>query len=417
MKVAIYTSNLTGLAGIERVVREHLRIFHDHDVATLTFGEVGCDVNVPIKGEARQACVRRALESFAPDVCLLHGVSHVGFNDDITVLKALCIPSVAVCHFSFPSALLLDGDEDANRVFFKGAHQCDVIATVSAIDTMWWRAMGCRAFHVQNPFVHPKMNAERNLGGQKPPRSALWVGRQAQQKQPRAALAAFAEVIRAVPDAHLTMVGGSQKGWGLYCKLAEQLGIAQHVTFLPARDDIAALWNSADFHLLSSITESFCLVLAEAKAWGKPTIMFDIPFLELTETKRGLLVAPQGDVDGLAKQMIRIMTEPGLCERLGAEATESLSAFNDDAVWASWDQLFAALKTGEGGYEVAPELKTVVSQITVAWDNFCERNLWAVDFSRNWQLLFKTSWKPMAKAMLVGVVGVRKIKASLRKLR
>lgn len=415
MRIAIYTGNLSGLAGIERVVREHLRIFASHGAVCEVFGEAGCAHCVPARGIARREAVRALLEAFHPDVCLLHGVSHVGVGDDVATLRELGIPVVAVCHFSFPSALLLDGDEGANRVFLRGARLCDAVATVSSIDARWWRAAGCRAFHVQNPFVHPKMNPGRVSARVSAPRHALWVGRQAQQKQPSAALAAFAAVTRAVPEAHLTMVGGSQKGWGPLRRKARALGIERQVTFLPARDDLSELWDWADFHLLSSVTESFCLVLAEAKARGLPTVMFEIPFLELVGDGRGLLTAPQGDVRGLAEAMLRLMREPGLCERLGAEAKESLADFNDDAVWESWQRLFAALRTGEGGREVASDLRTVVAQTMAAWDNFCDRNLWAVSFAREWSLLTHTSWRPIARGVASLVRAVRALKARLRR--
>ena len=268
---------------------------------------------------------------------------------------------------------------------------------------------------MQNPFVRPKMNAERVLGRGNAPRNALWVGRQAQPKQPSAALAAFAAVTRAVPDAHLTMVGGTEKGWQSLRREARALGIERRVTFLPARDDLSDLWAKADFHLLSSITESFCLVLAEAKAWGKPTVMFEIPFLELVESGKGLLTAPQGDIEGLAQAMIRLMREPGLCERLGVEAKASLAPFNDEAVWQSWQRVFEALKTGQGGDEVSPELRTIVTQTMTAWDNFCDRNLWAVRFTREWSLLTHVSWHPIANAIAWFVRAIRRMKAMLRR--
>lgn len=415
MRIAIYTQNLSGLAGIERVVREHLRIFPAHGAECLVFGEARCEHVVPLRGEARRAAVRALLEAFRPDVCLLHGVSHEGVGDDAAVLKALGIPSVAVCHFSFPSAILLDGDEAANRIFLRGARLCDAVATVSAIDAQWWRALGLRAFHVQNPFVHPKMNAGRALRrGEATVKRALWVGRTAQQKQPSAALAAFAGVSRTLPEARLTMVGGSAKGWRPYAKMARRLGIADKVEFLPARDDLADLWASADLHLLTSVTESFCLVLAEAKAWGIPTAMFDIPFLELTESKKGLIVAPQGDTEALARGIIRVFTDDAYRAWLGHEASESLAPFNDDAVWAGWERLFDALRTGQGGTEVSPEVRTIVAQQTFAWDDFCARNLWALGLTRDWSLLTHTTLRPIARLASALVRALRAAKAFLR---
>ena len=62
MRIAIYTQNLSGLAGIERVVREHLRIFPTHGAECLVFGEAGCDYVVPARGEARRAAAAARAE-------------------------------------------------------------------------------------------------------------------------------------------------------------------------------------------------------------------------------------------------------------------------------------------------------------------------------------------------------------------
>lgn len=413
MRILIYTQNLNGLAGIERVVREHLRIFAAHGAECTVFGEAGCEHNLPPKGVERRKALSELVQQVNPDVCLLHGVSHEGSEDDVAVLRACDVPTVAVCHFSFPSALLLDGDEVANRNFLRGAKSCNLVATVSAIDAQWWCALGCRALHTQNPFVHPTVASVARA--QRIPRQALWVGRVAPQKKPERALAVWAEVVKSVPDAQLTMIGGDTKSWRGLKKLARKLSVANNVTFLPAQDDLSALWQSADIHLLTSVTESFCLVLAEAKAWGLPTAMFEIPFLELVESGKGLVARPQGDIDGLAEGIIDLMQHPDKCRRLGEEAKASLESFNDEAVWQSWQRVFDALRTGQGGTEVSPEVRMIVSQMNLAWDDFCDRNLWAVTFVRDWRLLCRCSWYPVANVIASLVRWVRWVKAAFQR--
>ena len=211
------------------------------------------------------------------------------------------------------------------------------------------------------------------------------------------------------------MVGGTAKGWRPYAKMARRLGIADKVDFLAARDDLSDLWAEADLHLLTSVTESFCLVLAEAKAWGIPTAMFDIPFLELTESKKGLIVAPQGDTDALAQGVIRALSDDDYRERLGREAAESLAPFTDEAVWASWARLFEALRTGQGGTEVSPEVRTIVAQQTFAWDNFCARNQWALDLTRDWSLLTHTSLRPFARFVSAAIRLLRAAKHAIHR--
>ena len=417
MRIAIFIRNLSVLAGIERVAYEQTRIFSAHGAECLLCGDAGEGNVLPVNGEARRIALERLLGDFRPDVFILHFFMHAGFEDDIAVCRKLGVKTVVVSHFSFPSPLLLPCDGYANiyRDFYAAAKKCDVASTVSAVDAQWWRGMGIRTLHVLNPFVHPAVNAgntERH--GEATVRHVLWVGRQSHEKQPELALSAFAEVLKQVPDAQLKMVGGANKYWKPMRKLANKLGIKAHVDFLAARKDLDELWDWADLHLLSSVTESFCLVLAEAKARGVPTVMFEIPFLELVQSGKGILVAPQGDTHALAQQMIRMMTEDGLCNRLGQEARDSIAPFNDNEVWESWGKVFKALETGEGGYEVSPEVRTIVSQMIFAWSNFCDRNLWAVQFVDEWRRLFHFSFKPIARCLFAIVGGIRRLKAYVR---
>lgn len=427
MKVAMYTSQLCYAGGIERVVKELFRIFGERGVQCCavceyglpTWGELGCFACLPQKKEVRCEFLRKWLLAHKPDVFLFHYVKDEKFiYDDLKVLKELNITSFAVMHSSFPSPLLLDGDELLLWTFQRWAKYCNGIITVSKVDMVWWRALGFRAWHIQNPFVHPKMNAlHLSRSSETAPRKVLWVGRQAQQKQPSAALAAFAAVTRTVPDAHLTMVGGSEAGWKRFRRQAKRLGLTEEqVTFLSERDDISDLWEWADIHLLSSVTESFCLVLAEAKAWGKPTVMFEIPFLELVESGKGLVSVPQGDIQALADGMVNLMTHPQRCQQLGKEAQESLTSFNDDAVWRSWQKILGG---GDGlgnsleEVDLPADVRVIITQMAFAWEDFCKRNLWAVVFVRNWRLLFGYSLKPISQLLEWGITLIRRVKRAV----
>lgn len=385
MKILMYLQNPSGLGGIERVARELTRIFAAHGAETRVFCDRGGPNAMPSAGPRREQAVEALVAAFRPDVAILHGVPHAGFEYDLAVFRRRGVPVVAICHFSFPSAMLLDGDERANDDFLARARRCDLVATVSAIDAQWWRALGCRALHVQNPFVPPGKNPEPSRRSREAgTTNLLWVGRNAEPKQPSAALAAFARAVRDAPGLRLTMVGGSDAGWAAIRAEARRLGLADKVTCLGERDDLSALWAEADVHLLTSVTESFCLVLAEAKAHGVPTAMFEIPFLELVADGRGIVTAPQGDVDGLGRALAGLASDAAKRRALGAEAKASLAAFNDEAVWASWQRVFAALASGEGGREKPDAaFATVVAQEFFAWHRFCEKNLWAVQLVRD----------------------------------
>jgi D-inositol-3-phosphate glycosyltransferase len=101
-----------------------------------------------------------------------------------------------------------------------------------------------------------------------------FVGRIQPLKAPDIVLRAAARL----PGVRIVVAGGPS-GSGLaapdgLARLAEELGIASRVTFLPpqSRTDLATLFHAADLVAVPSYSESFGLVAVEAQACGTPVV-------------------------------------------------------------------------------------------------------------------------------------------------
>jgi glycosyltransferase involved in cell wall biosynthesis len=100
--------------------------------------------------------------------------------------------------------------------------------------------------------------------------------RLSRKKRSLALLRAFAKAVRFVagaPPMHLTIAGdGPERGAVL--RLADELGIATHVTLAGHRDreQLRALYASADVFILPSERESFGIAALEARSAGLPVI-------------------------------------------------------------------------------------------------------------------------------------------------
>lgn len=132
----------------------------------------------------------------------------------------------------------------------------------------------------------------------------------------------FAQVVNAVPDARLVLVGG---GYHLEnCRrLASDLGIARSVDFLGIRDDVPALLRSSAIFCLFSEFEGLPTVLMEAQAAGLCVVATDIgPNREaLAPAFHKYLFRP--DSPGVAvDHIVRLLGKPDLRARLGAEGRE-----------------------------------------------------------------------------------------------
>lgn len=104
----------------------------------------------------------------------------------------------------------------------------------------------------------------------------------------------------------------------------DELGLAERVTFLGARHDVAGVLLAADAFVMSSISEGLPMVLLEAMAAGVPCVATAVGGIPgLLGSDRGLSV-PRQDSAALAAAMAAVANSPELRARLVANATENL---------------------------------------------------------------------------------------------
>ena len=172
-----------------------------------------------------------------------------------------------------------------------------------------------------------------------------FVGRIQPLKAPDVLLRAAAELVRRDPRRRLrVLVVGGPSGSGLgqpqaLVGLAEQLGVATAVTFLPPQppDALAEIYRASDVVAVPSHSESFGLVALEAQACGTPVVAADVGGLGVAvrDGVTGLLVASHRTADW-ADALAHIIDHPGRRHAMAAAAPEHAAGF-------SWDRTADAL--------------------------------------------------------------------------
>lgn len=143
-----------------------------------------------------------------------------------------------------------------------------------------------------------------------------FVGRLVPDKGGAVLIRAARRVLDSCPDARFVFVGDgpARSDWEL---LVRDHGIAEKVFFTGAREDIPAVYASLDILVLPSFLEAFPMCLLEGMASGIPVIasrVGAIPTL-IDHESTGLLVEPR-DVDGLASEILRLLHDPMLANRI-----------------------------------------------------------------------------------------------------
>jgi glycosyltransferase involved in cell wall biosynthesis len=154
-------------------------------------------------------------------------------------------------------------------------------------------------------------------------RRLLHVGRLGKEKSVDMVIRALAE-IRKVSDAHLALVGMGPEQGELE-RLAQQLGVAEHITFVGpvAYEKIGGYYRMAELFLFASETETQGLVIWEAQAVGVPVVAVGAEgTLQGVEAgSSGYLVAP-GDYRSMAEKALELLQDEALRQRFSRRARQ-----------------------------------------------------------------------------------------------
>lgn len=188
---------------------------------------------------------------------------------------------------------------------------------------------------IANPFIPRQCRADaRPL----PQKYVLGIGRFVAGKGFDDLIAAFAMAHASAPELALVLAGaGDQEA--LLKKAASASGVVEHIHFYGYSKNPENLYKNAFCFVLPSLYEGFPGTLLEAMAYGAPCIAADCAAgpseLLGLHGERGLLYPP-GDVDSLARRLIKFHEDGAVRAELGKQAKEYAAQFSEDKLFAQW---------------------------------------------------------------------------------
>jgi glycosyltransferase involved in cell wall biosynthesis len=289
---------------------------------------------------------------------------------DVLVAKSLGLPVVLGWHNIFDTRIRNSGDLRLANVRFTGYKYADLVTVLSTVDKLWFRERGVAARVVNNPLTFdrlPELTAPHE--GQ----TLVWVARaERHQKRLDLAIRMFPLVLARLPAARLLIVGGGPDlDWAK--EYARSLGIARSVEFVGYTTNVAQYLARSDVHILTSEFEGWCLALGEAWAFGVPSVMFELPYLEYVQSGKGFISVKMLDIAAMAEAAIGLLRDADKRKALGREAREVMEEFERVSFKEEWRRIFEDIETKDDLDEsIAPqtELRGLRALTKVLSDRF-----------------------------------------------
>jgi glycosyltransferase involved in cell wall biosynthesis len=173
--------------------------------------------------------------------------------------------------------------------------------------------------------------------------TAVCVGRLAKQKGQDVLLDAWDQVVRAVPEARLILVGDGPD----HDVLSERTRDVESVTLVGERDDVPNWLAIASVVVAPSRWEGMALAPLEAMACGRSVVMTDVTGAAEIVPEGAGAILPVEDVDALSGALIVRLGDRSLVEREGRLGREHVEKHHSrTAAAASIAQVYADVLGG-----------------------------------------------------------------------
>jgi glycosyltransferase involved in cell wall biosynthesis len=233
------------------------------------------------------------------------------------------------------------------------ARTCDRVVAVSDLDRE--KGLAAKIGHpTQYAVIHEHNDLgpfEAHRGARSEARTRLeisedvhvigTIGRLSDQKDPVTFVRTASRVLGEVPNTSFVMVGdGPRRGDAE--RMARELGVSDRLLLAGMRDDVAQLLPAFDVFLLTSLWEGLPLVIPQAMASGVPVVAStaDGNREVIRDAENGLLAPPRRP-DLFAKQVVRLLHDRPLADRLVRAGFDTARDFSLDRTIAQLERLYA----------------------------------------------------------------------------
>ena len=322
--------------------------------------------------ERRARSIVKLINDCKIDLLVYHDWNPVNMIWDELLVKLCGAAFIRHCHTVFslelyrPSRKLQD--------YVAPYLLADAVVTLSDPNREFWTAFNDNVFSVKNPFVKKMDNwKQSSCEGH----NIVWVARIAPEKNPDDLIPIMRAVLEEIPDAKLHVVGSNTltKLRDSFIKAVQKSGLNEQIVLHGFQNDVVPYYNNASVFLMTSRFEGDPLALQEALLSGLPVVMYELPYITLTNNNPGIISCKQGDINAAAKAIIDLLSDENLRKQIGRKGEiffEQYLNYDYRKVWSSIFDSLSEKKENLPQSERAVMMETLIKHYDVGFDDFIE---------------------------------------------
>ena len=311
----------------------------------------------------------QALEQYGIDVVVYHDwiMDHMLWDE--LLIKASGAAFIGHCHGVFCQEfhMLVMG----YKKFVAPYLLADAVVTLSDVDRTFWSAFNRNVFKVINPFTYDFDDWKTSpCEGT----NILWIGRISGEKRPLDALSILQAVLQDVPDAKLHVVGASKDP--VYAKkfnkAIKKMRLENSVVLYGYQDEVRPYYRNSSVMLNTSEFEGYPLTLQEGMLAGLPVVMYELPWLTLTQNNPGIIAVKQQGIQDAARAIVQMLQNDEERIRLGRLSREYIEQYRNYDFKELWNTILNSVgspHTAEASEDVRKMMETLIVQQDAGYQN------------------------------------------------
>lgn len=287
---------------------------------------------------------------------------------DVLFLKLRGVSVLFQTHSVF-SFLLAEGKSEFSQLTDR-LPLGDGMVVTSRVDKLFWNCFHENVHYIPNPVAPALTRAKRSSGGED---KIVWIGRFSSEKRPLDAILIMECLVRQRPNAVLYMIGNGNEAVQEQCRqVVKEKRLERNVVFLGFQKDVYQYLETASVHVVTSVYEGYSMALLEAMAHGVPTVMYEMPYLDLCRADYGVAAVEGSNYKQAAVELCRLLEDRSAWEKASRAATRGFEETARYDYPGAWQKVISGeISPSTSTKEEKVMLRAVVDHYLVGWRKNC----------------------------------------------